>query len=214
MTWIKIKRTIPTSDEPIISLNNNRFSYNVIFYKIAELAKFNFVTYFVDFGTRKIGFEFTIEENADSFKLIKNEKKEHYSQSVEIFKIPWIQKVSKEKSICRFRPIKEGKKWVITLIPAFDNIVKRSDYLKIGSDLKGIYRYLLNDKIVYIGKGNIRDRLNEPQRKEWNFEIIEYSIIDDVNEQFEWESFWIESYKNENDGYLPSYNLIAGKSIE
>ena len=214
MTWIKIRRTMPTSDEPIISLNNNRFSYNVIFYKIAELSKYNFVTYFVDFETRKVGFEFTIEENADSFKIIKNEIKGHYSQSTEIFKIPWILKVSKEKSICRFRPIKDGKKWVITLIPAFDNNVKRSDYLKISPDSKGIYRYLSSDKIVYIGKGNIRDRLNEPQRKDWNFDIIEYSIIENVDEQFEWESFWIETYKNENEGFLPSYNLISGKALE
>lgn len=214
MTWIKIKRTMPTSDEPIISLNNNRFSYNVIFYKIAELTKFNYVNYFLDYENRKIGFEFTTEENADSFKIIKNDTKGHYSQSTEIFKILWILKVSKEKSICRFRPIRDGKKWVITLIPAFDNIVKRSDYLRIKPDVKGIYRYLSQDKIVYIGKGNIRDRLNEPQRKDWNFDIIEYSIIENVDEQFEWESFWIETYKNENDGYFPSYNLIAGKFLE
>ena len=99
-------------------------------------------------------------------------------------------------------------------MPAFDNNFKRSDYLKIRPDSKGIYRYLSSDKIVYIGKGNIRDRLNEPQRKDWNFDTIEYSIIENVDEQFEWDSFWIETYKNENEGYLPSYNLISGKAIE
>lgn len=98
-------------------------------------------------------------------------------------------------------------------MPIFENSVLKNDYLNIPSGICGIYRYLDNGNIVYIGKGNIRDRLNEISRKEWKFDTIEYSIIQDSESQFQWESFWLNSYKKANQNYLPAYNLISGKQL-
>jgi hypothetical protein len=95
-------------------------------------------------------------------------------------------------------------------MPSFETRVNRSDATRINFGDKGIYRYLKNTQIVYIGKGNVRDRLNEQQREDWDFDIIEYSIIEKQDEQFEWENYWIEKYKEENEGFLPTYNLISG----
>lgn len=211
MAWTKIKKTHFSSIEPVISLNNNRFSYNSVFSKIAELEKKSFVMYYIDEENRKIGFEFTNVENENSFKIILNKSKGNYSQSTELFSKKWIQKVSKSKNLNRFKPLKEGKKYVITLIPIFEFKVSRDEFLKIPPEASGIYRYLDNQNIVYIGKGNIRTRLKELSRKDWKFDIIEYSTIGDNDLQFEWESFWIERFKLENDNKLPPYNLISGK---
>jgi hypothetical protein len=214
MAWTKIKKTSFTSNEPVISINNNRFSYNAVFSKLAELEKNPFVTYYIDEQRRKIGFEFKSIEDEDSFKIILNPGKGNYSQSTELFSKKWIQKVSETKGMNRFKPIKDGKKYVITLLPIFENKVSRSEHLNIPVDATGIYRYIDQNNIVYIGKGNIRDRLKEPARKDWKFDTIEYSIIEDNELQFEWESYWIEQFKSENENILPAYNLISGKSIK
>jgi len=91
--------------------------------------------------------------------------------------------------------------------------VKREGISKIPSDAKGIYRYWDKDVVVYIGKGNIKDRFREVGRSDWKFDTIEYSIINDENEQYEWESYWLEKFKEENSERLPYYNKIAGAKI-
>lgn len=211
MAWLKVKKQNFSSNEPVISLNNNRFSYNVYFSKLAELEKNRFVKYFIDEENRKIGFEFYDNEVPDSFKVTGNSIKGRYSQSTELFSKTWIQKISKLNGINRFSPIVDGKKFIITLMPVFEIKVLKTDYLKINSEACGIYRYLDNGNIVYIGKGNIRSRLREISRKDWSFDTIEYSIVSS-DTQFEWENYWISRFRVENENCLPAYNLISGKN--
>ncbi len=212
MAWVKIKKSFIASDEPIISLNNNRFSYNIIFSRIAELEKNQFVTYYFDEENRKIGFEFSNVESPDSFKIILNKQKGNYSQSTELFSKKWIQKVSNQKEFSRFKPTRDGKKYIITLIPVFEFSLKREDINQLNSEVKGIYRYLDNSNVVYIGKGLIRMRIKEPARQDWKFDVVEYSVISDEDLQYEWESFWLEKFKDQNEGRLPAYNLISGRN--
>jgi hypothetical protein len=211
MTWVKIKKSFFSTDEPLITIGNNRFSVNSAFSKIAELEKNKYVTYYVDADDRKIAFEFKNSEDADSFKVIINKRKGNYSQSTELFTIPWIQKISQQKVINRFKPFRDGKKYAIVLMPIFENSVYKKDYLKIPASACGIYRYIDNENIVYIGKGNIRNRLSELPRNEWKFDRVEYSIITDNDSQLEWESYWISNFKANNQNSLPAYNLISGK---
>jgi hypothetical protein len=211
MAWVKLKKSYFSSDEPLITIAHNRFSYNAIFSKIAELDKNPFVCYYLDEDSRKIGFEFKNIEEIDSFKVIVNKEKGNYSQSTELFRVPWIKKISLVKGINRFKPIRDGKRYTITLMPIFENVVLRKEYLQIPSSASGIYRYIDNGVVVYIGKGNIRDRLNETTRNDWKFDTIEYSIIQDSESQLEWESYWINEYKKNNHNHLPNFNLIGGK---
>ena len=48
---------------------------------------------------------------------------------------------------------------------------------------------------------------------EWDFDIIEYSLIEDEEEQFRWEAFWLDKFVEEH-GKLPIYNRISGKAIK
>jgi hypothetical protein len=185
MEWTKIKTRYFTSAEPLITLNNNRFSFNSMFSKIVELEKNQYVTYLIDEENLKIGFEFKNFEEQDSFKVVLNKTKGNYCQSNELFSKKWIQKVSKLREVNRFKPVKDGKIYVITLMPVFENSVKRDQYLKISAEVNGIYRYLDKGNIVYIGKGNIRNRLKELSRKDWVFDTIEYSNISSDDLQYE-----------------------------
>jgi hypothetical protein len=182
MSWRIVKRINITSNDPLIIINNKRFSYNMPFVRIAEIEKYGYVTYYIDEDNRKIGFEFNSTETEHSSKVIGNSKQGYISCSVELFKTPWLQKTAKMKSQNKYKPTKDGKKWIITLRPVFENSIKREDSPKILSDIKGIYRYIDEKRIVYIGKGSIKDRLKEDQREEWKFDTIEYSLIDNDDE--------------------------------
>ena len=115
----------------------------------------------------------------------------------------------------RFEPrqvsTQEGKLWVIQLCPSFEaRRARESD--RIPSDISGIYRYVRGEEVVYIGRGNIAKRLSEAVRESWEFDRIEYSVIDDPDQQVQWEAHWIDQYKDEHDGKRPLYNLIDGSS--
>jgi hypothetical protein len=210
MAWRIVKRIAVTSNDPLIIINKQRFSYNMPFFRLAELEKNQFLTYHVDEEIRKIGFEFNDHETENSSKIVGNNKQGYVSYCTELFRQPWVRKAGNMKGQNKYKPIKDGKKWVITLRPAFENSLRREDMGSLDAESKGIYRYMDSGKVVYIGKGTIKKRLNEEQRKDWKFDVIEYSIIGDVDEQYEWESYWIDEYKKVNNNFLPPYNLIAG----
>ena len=127
-------------------------------------------------------------------------------------KFSWIEAVANlpDKKDRRFFPKKEGNIWAIQLCPAFEKRNARES-ANIPSGVVGIYRYVReNGEIVYIGRGNIRDRLNSPERKDWDFDTIEYSIVKDPDKQVKWETYWLNKYKQKNKGKLPFYNKVSG----
>ena len=108
-----------------------------------------------------------------------------------------------------------AKMWVVTLCPAFEYSMKREENRKLQDEIKGIYQYKNKDgEIVYIGKGNIKARLADKKRDEWIFTVVEYSKMDSDSDAFEWENFWIDKYKENNNGELPRYNIISGHEIQ
>ena len=107
--------------------------------------------------------------------------------------------------------------WYIELRPNFEKSILAKKIGELGNNEKGIYRYRggsNGEEIIYIGKGNIKDRYNESPRKEWNITKIEYSIIKDDKKALDWEKYWINHYKKENNGFRPIYNKQDGHEIE
>jgi hypothetical protein len=51
------------------------------------------------------------------------------------------------------------------------------------------------------------------ERTDWEFDIVEFSPVEDQGEQERWENEWLEDYRSVN-GYLPMYNRIGGKRSE
>ena len=90
----------------------------------------------------------------------------------------WIKGVTLlENAADRAFPLKQvgnKREWIATLCPSFEFSVSRNDHLRIPPDSAGIYRYMDDNKIVYIGKGVIRSRYNETGRSDWQFDLIQF----------------------------------------
>jgi hypothetical protein len=119
----------------------------------------------------------------------------------------------KDKKLRSFDIVKDIDEdfFKIYLRPMFENRVlwESKNELKPGI---GIYRYIDNsDSVVYIGKGNIRDRANSQVRSEWGITEIQYSILKEDELCFKWEAFYLEEFVKET-GSLPPFNRIKGIS--
>lgn len=72
----------------------------------------------------------------------------------------------------------------------------------------GVYRYLLENDVVYIGHGVIVDRMRESHRSLWVFDDVEYLILP-KDEAIKEEARLIDAYVAEF-GKLPFYNKVSG----
>jgi hypothetical protein len=204
------------SDNPcFISITKTLIRFSSEFVRISKIDSDFKVLIYIDDEIRKIRFEFRKNELEDSLTLTKQKGKTNLQCSAtKLYKeIDWLRSIANLSGKGRqVIPKKIGNGWEVSLMPSFENSVFRLDYNKIQKDIRGIYKYKKNDgEVVYIGKGEIVKRLSEPQRKQWDFDIIEYSEIENATDQFYWESYWIEEFKKRNNGKLPIYNVINGK---
>ena len=126
----------------------------------------------------------------------------------------WVDAVSKLTSndAKTFKAIFNSGLWKIKFRPSFEETVSLTKLNELDNSLSGIYRYIDSESksIVYIGKGVIRQRADERQRKDWVFDTIQYSEVQDDATQFDWEHYWINQFKRENKGRLPIYNRQSG----
>jgi len=224
MAWEEFVRddVFQGSDKPFISVNMQHFGFNAMFVKIAGLRPDKRVTIHADPKNLRLGFEFhTDKERRNSFKLGHQSADKRGEKRVGmqcaslgvVRKYPWVKSVTKlPVKDRRFDPSKEGNLWVIELCPAFEER-KARESTDISSDARGIYRYVRESgEVVYIGRGDIRKRLISPEREDWDFDVVEYSIIEDPDQQIKWEKYWLDRYEEENKGELPFYNKISGRS--
>ena len=202
------------ADKAFVSIGHDHISFSNQFLRIAGTKANMRVTIHVDRQEYKVGFEFHEEERPNSYALISGRPVRCSAQSL-IRKFAWIASVAAlSHKHRRFVPRQEntgsGKLWVIQLCPAFEEKYARESK-EIPFNARGIYRYRReNGEIIYIGRGDIRARLNSPDRKDWQFDTIEISLIEDPDKQVKWESFWIDRYKADNKGTLPFYNKVSG----
>jgi hypothetical protein len=223
MAWKKFKREdrFQGSNRPFVSISYAHIGFNAMFVRQANISSSKRVSIYVDSDDMKIGFEFHDEERVDSFALTRasGNKKGTKRQGLNcaasgfVAKYKWVNSITRfPVKDRRFFPRKEGSRWVVQLRPSFENRHARESH-DIPSDIAGIYRYLrVNGEVVYIGKGEIRKRLSSPERKDWDFDIIEYSAISDPDRRLEWEDYWINRFKEDHQGKLPFYNRQSGHS--
>lgn len=97
------------------------------------------------------------------------------------------------------------------LRPNFEQKIPFEDRNKLGSDLRGIYRYRnASNEIIYIGKGVIKDRAKSPEREDWQIISIEFSVCASDEDAYKWESFYLEDFERQN-GRIPMMNKIKGR---
>lgn len=218
MAWEVVRREdrFNRDDRPFISISRDRFSFSASFVRSIDIGTDHRVTIHSDADTLRLGFEFHKNEKQHSLALVQDSRSKTKKSGLfcsshgAVNSFEWVRGVTKLPSgDRRFFPKKEGNFWVITLCPSFEIRFARESE-KIPKDSVGIYRYVREDgEIVYIGRGNIYKRLQSSERIAWDFDLIEYSIINDPDQQIYWEDFWIKRFK-ESKGVLPFYNKVSG----
>ena len=210
--WQVVKRPANIPSDliiPLVSLRRSDISFNNHFIRHAELSKYRYVTSFVMPNKYKLGFKFHNDATDINANKLQNSR---IVAAGRLYKEnSWLKAITKieDDRLKRFEPKKNADGlWEIQVCPAFENSSKSKS--EISADIKGIYQYRRNGEVVYIGRGNIRDRVSSPERKEWEFDTIEYSIIEDESEQGRWEGYWLDQYVKEH-ARLPLYNRISGK---
>ena len=216
MAWEVFNRddVIEGHDVPFVSIGPHQISFNAVFVRTAAIKPNTFVTVHVDDENFRIGFEFHAEKRSNSFGLSLKRSSAACSCISLVQKRSWIGAVANlDRRNRRFTPAREGKLWVVQLCPAFEERrrANRPTFLR----MRGIYRYVREDgEIVYIGRGEIRKRLSQPERQDWDFDRVEYSVVADPDQQVKWEDYWITRFKESNKGRRPIYNKIDGSCKE
>lgn len=206
-------------DLPKIGIRKEQIGFLGFFVKKVNLNKFDRVSIEIDEDDFRIGFRFSNSgdlNNPHTYSLFfDNPSKNTMATNVitVINKFRFIKKISElqnplDRQFVVYQDIHDKNFWIAQLCPAFEYTKSSESDLR---HLKGIYQYKRSDgEIVYIGRGNILSRLNSPERQEWDFDVIEYSIIESPAEQSKWESYWLNKFI-EKEGRRPFYNKINGK---
>lgn len=199
MVWEVVRRedSFEGSERPFISISSEHIAFNAMFTRIAEIDASYKVTVLADPENLRLGFEFHRDQISDCWALAqassdqksKKRKGLSFSSRMLIKKYKWVKGITKLPLKDRrfYNPRREGSFWVIDICPTFEERRARES-AEIPSDARGIYRYLREDgEVVYIGRGEIKKRLMTPERKDWDFDIVEYSIINNPDQQINWE---------------------------
>jgi hypothetical protein len=223
MPWEEVKRhdNFEGSNRPFISIAPAHIAFNATFTRMAEITTRHRVIIYADPEYLRLGFEFLTDDKPNSLALSQASSEKKGEKRTGLFcsaagvinQYPWVKSVTKLSPKDRrfYDPKKESKLWIIELCPAFE-VRNARESTNIPSDAVGIYRYVReNGEVVYIGRGDIKKRLASPDRKDWDFDLVEYSIVKNPDQQIKWETYWIEKFQTAN-GRIPFYNKVSGFS--
>jgi len=226
--WIDVPRQAdgPLHKQPLVCLRIRAVAFNSTFTRLAELKEHKYVKIQVDPDLWRLGFRFHNEATDASSLSLGNDgggrggggrprrgKDNLAVQTNALMALhPWVAAIARQKDpdLRRFIPEYNNfeKLWIIALRPAFEKTAASPK--EIPSDVTGIYRYVAGDEVIYIGKGAIRERAMDSSRENWHFDRIEYSRVLGEDQQYKWESNWLDWYQRKF-GKLPLHNRVGGR---
>ena len=196
-----------------VRLTTSGIFFSAQFVKSNNLTKCNSVRFYAFSDNQyKFGMEFFQEtEVPGGFSLVRNGRSVNsFYTSARSFTNSFsvLRDLIKTKGHNRFSVSydKIEKCFFFMVAPCFECDNSQSS---IPDGAIGIYRYKNSlDEVIYIGKGNIRDRLRAPERKDWDIQKVEYSLISDRDEMSKYESYHLTEYQNKFNK-LPEHNIIS-----
>lgn len=219
--WQKVRRVHRTARfAPQISIRRSgQLAVSSDFARMAAISNCTRASLFMSSDGHKLAISFHSDErDDDAFVLARDGGRRvtsGYHRVINakslVSQSPAILALTKEDARARrYEPQKDASgRWVIHLAPCFEMVLTQPDQIPQGST--GIYRYRSGLETIYIGRGNLRDRLALPERRTWEFDRVEYSILNDDVIERRWESFWLDEYRQRNNRW-PVYNRIAATS--
>lgn len=97
--------------------------------------------------------------------------------------------------------------WVVDLAPCFERTVRT--VAELDRNATGIYRYRFGADVIYIGRGRLFERASSPDRRGWEFDRIEFSVLNDDKAEQRWEAHWLNEHRDRY-GRWPTYNRVGG----
>lgn len=210
--WIQQKPVYEIREECIATIVRGGIRLNAIFGK--AIGENKGAQIFIDTTGRKVGIKFIQESTPETFTVGSDgggRARATNSKMIGCGSVikgnPILAEMAagpKEKARLKF--IHVDNMWETTLIPIFHLNVEETP--PRDGDI-GVYRYMFDNQIVYIGQGNIKQRLASEDRRSWIFDKIEYFLAKDSAEAVLLESLYIEDYKKEFKR-LPMFNKVSG----
>jgi len=218
--WEKVRREYRVARfAPRITFRRRgAIAINVDFVRMAGIEKATRATLFLSRDERRLGFRFHSDEEDDEAFLLCRDGGSHKAQSVGrvltapslLTRSPALRALTERGGDARScEAVKDSVSglWVVHLAPCFERVLSSLD--EIAPDFTGVYRYLSRGDVIYIGRGVLRQRLAEPDRRTWPHDQIEYSIVNDDAAERKWEAFWLNAHR-EKHGRWPLCNKIGG----
>lgn len=222
MAFRKISLDGIPSTQNVVTIGASGFGFSASFIKSNRLENKVAVSfYFDDEDQYKVGFEFHDDLGVpDSLKIThgSDSATKRVGATGVINKSRILKSIQsdpdKNSRIFELKVDPISKLFYIMLRPAFEFSIAFSRKGDLPDGITGIYRYRdIRGDVIYIGKGLIKDRASSPERREWGIHKIEYSVIESDDLCFKWESFYLESFRQE-EGVLPPLNRIGGRSSD
>ena len=186
---------LEATSRPFISLSPKVICYGAKLVREARLDGHSRVSVLADPDSFRLGFEFHRDAGRrESYRLSWKRKRDGRPRVCGVCsaigsvakQFGWVRHVAHRRNAAdrRFEPVFDGTLWIVSIGPTFERVTDRAGK-GISANAVGIYRYVKSDtgEVIYIGRGNIRHRLKEPDRGAWEFDRIEYSLIPDASEQ-------------------------------
>ena len=208
--WKKYEMTNFKSDQPCITVRRSGFALSVSFMIQAKITIGDSVEIFSSEEGDMIGFKFFTEkaigrltvtpDGGGKSRIVDATKANGFIACSYVKNDPNLSKLVSTKN-AKFFVSYEDDLWVIKLVSQWKYDTQTR---KPTADDIGVYRYLLDDEVVYIGRGKIQQRLSSPERTHWQFNKIEYTLMSD-DAAIQKESQLIRAHKD-TYGRLPFYN--------
>ena len=220
MVWEQLAKPAHAAAQSTMTLRGNgSIALSVKVVKEYDLDGFSRVSILVDRERFALGLRFHNDESDEGSYAVVNDGggktrdsrgKVIQAQAV-LRKVPFVMATVKDGPR-RIVPRREKDVFVLEVGPGFQEVANYP--ADVPSDAEGVYRYVRSsgdrEEIVYIGRGKIRSRMQDPQREAWRYDRVEWSPVRGIEGQTEWEYNLLEVHKRKHSGKLPEYNKVSG----
>lgn len=218
---INFEQTALSQSRPLVTLRDKTIAFNAEFVRRAGIGQCTRVAIFEDTDSFQLGFRFHSDESDSGSLALTQDGGQRVGlgpsdrggrsvQTQTLLKRPWLRESLTVSSIRKFEPHKVHGLWVIDIGPGFEH--ESTDRTDVPADASGVYRYIHEGAVVYIGRGVIRSRMSEGARSDWEFDSVQYSILNDDVAEKRWESVFISRHRARH-GDLPRYNKVAPAEV-
>lgn len=214
-TWIKQANSSNKRSDPGITVRRNGFALNVAFVCAANVMIGDHAEVYLSDCGKKIGIKFFKEKNFDRFCVTQDGGSR--SRCKDLSRANALISCGKIINSSQLKDLVGSDKSKLTVSKEENDIwiaqiSNRWEYVVAEREPKdneiGVYRYLSDGEVVYIGMGRIKQRIKEIGRQNWLHDSIEYMLLDEGAARRE-EGRLLSGHRN-TFGRLPIYNRISG----